>query len=52
MAQDPRPPSPSAFFDEEPLFDSIYTPSDTASGFAELLDDLDTTILPHGDEKV
>jgi hypothetical protein len=37
---------------DEPLHDSIRTPSDTASGFAEFFyDDLDSTILAHDSER-
>jgi hypothetical protein len=47
--QDPSPPSPSQFI-EEPLIDSMHMPSDTTNGFAEFLDDLDTTIVQHENE--
>jgi hypothetical protein len=51
MAQDPRPPSPSALI-EEPLVDDVHTSSDTASTeFVEFLRDLDTPILPHKDNR-
>jgi hypothetical protein len=52
MEHEDYPPSPSAFMVEEPLQDSIRTPSDTASGFADSFDDdLDSTILAQESER-
>jgi hypothetical protein len=48
--QDLSSPSLRAFI-EEPLLDSIHTLSDMTGRFEEFLDDLDTTILQHENER-
>lgn len=51
IEHDDRPSSPSAIMVEEPLQDNIRTPSDTADGFAEPFDDIDSTILAQETER-
>lgn len=51
MEHDDRPPSPSAIMVEEPLQDNIGTPSDTADGFVESFDDINSTILAQETER-
>jgi len=51
IEHDDRPSSPSAIMVEEPLQDNIRTPSDTADGFVESFDDIDSTILAQETER-
>ncbi len=51
IEHDDRPSSPSAIMVEEPLQDIIRTPSDTAGGFVESFDDIDSTILAQETER-
>jgi hypothetical protein len=52
MEHEDRPPSPHAFMVDEPLQNSIHTPSDKAGEFAESSDDdLDSMILAQESER-
>jgi hypothetical protein len=51
IEHDDRLPSPSAIMVEEPLQDIIRTLSDTAGGFVEPFDDIDSTILAQETER-